>query len=90
MGTALITLKLMPSSPEVNLEEIKEKVKPLIEKGLGKNPRFEEEPIAFGLKAIKVFFELDETIELEPIEESLGKIENVNSVQVIDMRRAFG
>ena len=47
MGIALITIKLMPSSPEVNLEEIKEKAKEVVEKGQGKNPRFEEEPIAF-------------------------------------------
>ncbi len=90
MGVALITLKVMPTSPEVSLEEIKEKAKASIEEKKGKNTRFEEEPIAFGLKAIKAFFDLDESQELEPIEEELRKIENVSSVQVIDMRRAFG
>jgi len=42
------------------------------------------------LKAVMVFFEIDEETELEPIEEGLRKIQNVNSVQVVDMRRAFG
>lgn len=90
MGTALITIKLMPSSPETNLEEIKKKAKNVIEENKGKNPRFEEEPIAFGLKAVKAFFDIDESYELEPIENKLAKIENINSVQVVDMRRAFG
>lgn len=90
MGIALITIKLMPSSPEANLEEIKQKAKEIVEQGKGKNTRFEEEPIAFGLKAVLVFFEIDEEQELESIEQSLGKIENINSAQVTDMRRAFG
>lgn len=90
MGTALITIKLMPSSPKVSLKEIKEKSKSIIEKNQGKHVRFEEQPIAFGLSAVLVYFDLDESLDLEPIEEALKKIKNVNSVQVIDMRRAFG
>lgn len=90
MGTALITLKLMPSSPQTDLEKIKVEVIKIVEKEKGKNPRFEIEPIAFGLKALKVFFDLNEDYELEPIENSLAKIKDVNSVQVVDMRRAFG
>jgi elongation factor 1-beta len=90
MGTALLRIKLMPSSPEVNLEEIKEKAKEIVEKGQGRNPKFEEELIAFGLKALIVSFDIDEEQELEPIEEGLKNIENINSAQVIDMRRAFG
>jgi elongation factor 1-beta len=90
MGIALIKIKIMPSSPEVNLEDIKTKSREVIEKSEGKITGFEEEPIAFGLKAVIVSFELDESKELGSIEEDLRKIENVNSVQVIDMRRAFG
>jgi len=90
MGIALITLKIMPSSPEANLEEIKTRAKEVIEKSEGKIGEFKEEPIAFGLKAVIVNFELDESKELEEIEESLKNIENVNSTQVTDMRRAFG
>lgn len=90
MGTALLRIKLMPASPEVDLEKIKQEAKILIEKSQGKNCRFEEEPIAFGLKAVIVSFEIDESQELEPIEEGLRNIKNVNSAQVVDMRRAFG
>lgn len=86
----IVKIKLMPSSPEVNIEKIKEKIKKLIETEGGKSVKFEEEPIAFGLKAVMVFFLWDEEKELEELENSLGKIKNINSVQVIDMRRAIG
>lgn len=87
MGIAGIKIKIMPTSPEVNLEKIKEEAKTLIEQKDGKNCKFEEEPIAFGLKAIIAFFAWPEEQELEKLEEALKKIKNVNSVQVIDIRR---
>lgn len=90
MGTALIKIKLMPTSPEADLESIKAKAAEAIEETGGEKPTFEEEPVAFGLKAVIAGFALDEEKELDPIEEKLKTVENINSVQVIDMRRAFG
>ena len=91
MGIALIKIKLMPSSPNENLKEIKDKAESIIEKNKGGRISFEEQPIAFGLKAIIVGFEQDENEgELDPIENALNKIKNVSSVQIVDMRRAFG
>jgi len=90
MGIALLKIKLMPTSPEVNFEELKEKAKIIVEEGKGRNCTFEEEPIAFGLKALIVSFAIDEEQELDPVEEGLRNMENINSAQVIDMRRAFG
>ncbi len=90
MGVALIKIKIMPSSLEASLEKIKENSKEIIEHGKGRNCNFEEEPIAFGLKAVIASFEIDEDQELEPIEENLRKIDDVTSADVADMRRAFG
>ena len=90
MGTALIKIKIMPTSPETDLEEIKSKAKEAINETGGEKPTFEEEPVAFGLKAVIASFALDEDKSLDAIEEKLKTVENVNSVQVIDMRRAFG
>lgn len=87
MGITGVKIKIMPTSPEVNLEEIKTKTKELVEQEGGKNREYEEEPIAFGLTAIIAFFEWPEEKELEKFEEKLQKIENVNSTQVIDMRK---
>jgi len=90
MGIAGVKIKIMPTSPEADLENIKETAKALIEKKGGKNCNFEEEPIAFGLKAVIIFFAWPEELELENLEKELQKIDEVNSTQVIDMRRAFG
>lgn len=90
MGTVLIKLKIMPTSPEADLKEIEKHAKSIIKKNKGKNLSFEIQPIAFGLKAIIASFALDESDELEPTEIAIKKIENVNSVEVVDMRKAFG
>ena len=90
MGTAAVKMKFMPSSPEVDLEEIKNEIIKILNNEEVKNPGFEEEPIAFGLKAVIVTFGWPEEKELEPLEKAFSEIENVNSVQLIDMRRAIG
>jgi len=90
MGIAAVKIKILPTSPEADLERIKETVKSIVEKVGGKNCKFEEEPIAFGLKALIAFFAWPEELELENLENSLGDVEEVSSIQVVDMRRAFG
>jgi len=90
MGIMAVKIKLMPSSVEANLEKIKEEAKVLIEQKGGKHCKFEQEPIAFGLNAIIILFAWPEEQELEELEEALKKVENVNSVQVIDIRRVIG
>ncbi|MDP3987417.1 MAG: elongation factor 1-beta [Nanoarchaeota archaeon] len=90
MSLIAVKMKLMPSSPESNLEEIENKVKELLEEQDAKNPTFETQPIAFGLKALIASFGWPEDKELEGFEDQLRKIENVNSVEMIDMRRALG
>jgi translation elongation factor aEF-1 beta len=86
-GIAGIKIKLMPTSPEVNLKEIEEKAKEIIDSEGGFNREYEIEPIAFGLKAIIAFFEWPEEKEIESLEEKFRNIENVQSVQTIDMRK---
>jgi len=90
MGTALITIKIMPESPNSNLDKIEEKAKKVIEQSEGKKPNTKREPIAFGLNAIMINFALDESKQIDPIEEKLRKIPEVNSAEVTDFRRAFG
>jgi len=90
MGTINVRIKIMPSSPNSNLEDIKEEARKTIEREGGKGCIFGEEPIAFGLKAVIVTFLYPEEKGIDSMENHLGKIENVNSVQVVDIRRAFG
>lgn len=79
--------KIMPTSPEVNLEEIKEAARKIVEDFGGENKEYSEEPVAFGLKSIEVFFFYPDNKEVEEVEKKLAKIENVNSVQLTDMRK---
>ena len=90
MGTAAVKMKFMPSSPDVDLEKIKTNVTKILGSEEVKNPGFEEEPIAFGLKAIIATFGWPEEKELENLEKKFSEIENVNSVQLIDIRKAIG
>ena len=89
MGVAALKLKIMPSSPKVNLNDLKVKVEEALKKaGAIRIEKTEEEEIAFGLKALIVTIawpEEKETSEAESIE-----VEDVSSVQIIDYRRAFG
>jgi len=90
MGTALITIKVMPESPESDLEAIQNKAKQIIDEQGGKNASSKTEPIAFGLNAILLNFAMDESLSQDSFEAPLKEIEQVNSVEVIDFRRAFG
>lgn len=86
-GIAGIKIKIMPNSPDADLEKIKANAKEIVEQEGGQNKDYEEELIAFGLKAIIAFFHWPEEKEIEPLEEKLKSIDNVQSVQTIDMRK---
>ncbi len=90
MGTIAVKMKIMPDSPSSNLKDIENKIKILVEKHGGINPHFLEEPIAFGLKAVFASFEWSEEKELDELEEKMGKIADVKSAEVSDIRRAIG
>ena len=90
MSIAAVKIKIMPSSPEANLREIETGIRKILDRNNVKNPQFEIQPIAFGLKALIVLFGWPEEKSLDELEESLKEIVDVNSVQVIDIRRAIG
>ncbi len=90
MGLAVVKMKIMPISPEVNLDEIKEKAEKIINDADAKGTKTEIEPVAFGLNSLIIMFGWDEEKNLDDLEKSLKEIENVNSVEMIDMRRAIG
>jgi len=90
MGTALLQIKIMPESPDTNLKEIQKKAEEIIKQNQGQNPRFETQPIAFGLSALIASFAMDESIQTGIFEDKLREIPNVQSAEIIDFRRAFG
>jgi elongation factor 1-beta len=90
MAVAAIITKIMPNSPDENLENIKTKAKASMESLGAMNISFEEQDIAFGLKAVMMKMAWPEEKATEIIEENLSKIEGVSSAQIVDYRRAFG
>ena len=90
MAIAAIIVKLMPDSPQVNLENIKKESKSRLENEGAKNISFEEKPIAFGLTAVMVKFAWQEEKSTDLVETTLSSIPEVSSVTIEDYRRAFG
>ncbi len=90
MGMSAVKYKIMPESPDINLEEIKNKAKLIIENLGGVFSSAEEIPIAFGLKSVEISFAFPEEKEIDEVGNELEKIENTSSVEMIDYRRAFG
>lgn len=88
MGVALIKLKIMPTGLDVDLEELKTTVTTKITGVGGEVTKFEEEPIAFGLKALIAYTRLSEDKDTSVVEEALKDVEGVSSSDIIDYRRA--
>ncbi len=90
MGTAIIKMKIMPNSPDANLNAIEEKAKEIIKSSSNSEIKTEKEPIAFGLNAIILTFTWNEDKSVDEINNKLKEIPEVSSAEVIDFRRAFG
>ncbi len=87
MGEVVATIKLMPESPDVDLEQIKKDVEAAIPEGTELH-KIEEEPIAFGLVALNVMVIVDDGEGgTEAAEANFAKINDVSNVEVTDVRR---
>ena len=81
----------MPNSPNADLKKIEAISKEKITKFGGEVGKVEIEPIAFGLNAVKLFFIMDESKgSTESLEDQILTINGVNSVEILDVRRAIG
>ena len=92
MARVVATIKIMPESPESDLSLIQNSAEEEIKKFAGETQiKTEQEPVAFGLKALKIIFVMDEDKgSTETLEEAIKIIPGVNSVETIDVRRAIG
>lgn len=91
MADVIVTIKIMPSGVDVNLDHLKTKAAKEIIAFNGRIIKEVIEPVAFGLKAIKLTFSYDENKGgTDYIEEKISKIKEVESVDVVDVRRAIG
>ena len=92
MAQVIVTLKIMPKSPATDLGKIEAQAKTkIVDFSQNKEIKIEQEPIAFGLKALKITFVMDESKgSTDALEEQIKTISGVNSVEVVDVRRAVG
>lgn len=96
MASVIVTLKVMPTSPDSNLDTIYDaacvKVRDFVdEKHKDGEIRKQVEPIGFGLSALKMLFVMDENIgSTDKLEDSIRGLDGVESVETTDVRRAIG
>jgi len=90
MATVIIKVKLMPESPDVDLENLKKSASDSLVKEGANNISFEEVPLAFGLKALVMKMDMPEEKGTDLVEAKLSKVSGVSSITIEDYRRAFG
>ncbi len=82
MGSVAVIIRIMPESPEVNLAELKVALK----KKLPGIQDMQEEPIGFGLKAIKLAAVINDAGgETDAIEQLLNEIPGVERAEIIEV-----
>ena len=91
MAQVIVTIKLMPENAETDLKHLENEANVKIQMFGGRIGKVEEEPIAFGLRALKIIFIMDESKgSTQPLEDELAKIKGVINVDVMEVRRALG
>ncbi|HIQ50062.1 MAG TPA: elongation factor 1-beta [Nanoarchaeota archaeon] len=77
MGKVAMNIKIMPCSAEIDIEKLSEEIKKTVEvKDL------KIEPIAFGLKAIKILVIVDDSEGSEKIENKIKSVKGVGEVEI--------
>lgn len=92
MGQAVVTFRVMPESPEVDLEALKSFAKEQVESFCDPDElKVNEEDVAFGLKAIVLQFVMDEDEgDTGDLEATISDHDDVKNAETTDVRRAFG
>ena len=92
MAQVVITIKIMPSSPETDLDALEIKVLEKIESFTGETQTKKSiEPVAFGLKSLSITFVAEESKgSPDEMVEEINGFDEVNSAEISDVRRAIG
>ena len=87
MGKIIIVYKIMPAESSVDLEVIKQKIQEKLA-DIASIKKFAEEPIAFGLCALKVNMVLPEEEGIaDETEKRIASIEGVGQIQTLGLTR---
>ena len=86
MGDVAMIYRMMPESPEVDLERVKNDIKAAAESVGAELNRADVKPVAFGLKALEIVIVMDDKSgKSGELEEKLNAIEGVQGVELTDM-----
>jgi elongation factor 1-beta len=84
MGSVVAILRVLPESAEVNINQLKAELK----KKVSAIQDIAEEPIAFGLKALKIAAVIgDDEGGTDPLEAAIAAVPGVANVETIDLNR---
>ena len=87
MGEVLTTMKIMPDSPDVDLETIKAAIESSMPEGATLH-EMTEEPIAFGLVALILNFTIEDGEGgTESTEEFISGLDDVASIEITGVGR---
>jgi elongation factor 1-beta len=91
MFNVIATLRVLPESPEVDLESLEHAIGELVPSNM-ELYKIEKEPIAFGLVALNVMILTtdDDKGDVTPLEEGIQGLDKVSQVEVVDVRRTLG
>ena len=82
MGSVAVIVRVMPESPEVDLEQLKTALR----KKLPGIQDIREEPIGFGLTALKLAAIVNDAGgETDVIEQSIGQIDGVERAEIVEV-----
>ncbi|HUW86694.1 MAG TPA: elongation factor 1-beta [Methanoregula sp.] len=82
MGSVAIIVRIMPESPDVNLEQLKKALK----QTLPSIQEIREEPIGFGLKALKLVAVVNDSGgETDAVEKSLSGVPGVERAEIVEV-----
>jgi elongation factor 1-beta len=82
MGSVAVIARVMPESPDVDLEKLKAALK----KKLSGIQDIREEPIGFGLKALKLAAVINDAGgQTDAIEHSLSEVSGVERAEIIEV-----
>jgi elongation factor 1-beta len=85
MGDVAINYRLLPESPDVNLEELTVRIKAALPAGV-KLHNSTTKPFAFGLSAIEILVVMKDSGGLsDQTEENLQKVDGIQSVELLEM-----
>ena len=92
MADVVVSLRIMPNNPNVDLSKIEAEAKKEIV-GFCDSKEFKTQivPVAFGINSLNILFVMGESIgSTEELERKISQIDGVESVEVTDVRKAIG